>query len=365
MKIPPVKQRHVAFFPSIKFMSSNPYWTVLISALEKSGVVFHYNTPSVFNLKWLLDNRTQINVLHLHYCQQFYTVRKGKTRLSSIMRFAFILLLARILGFRTIFTLHNLEPTYPLEPAWADYLGHWVAGNLTNRVIVHCAIARQLLAQRYGRRHDVFIVDHPNCTDWHPNNVSKESAREALALSDNLFVFTFLGGVRPNKGLETLIKAFLNLKDKKFCLMIAGKTFPPESYVQSLKEMAKMDERIIFHLKHIPDDEIQLYMNAADVVVLPFTRILTSSSANLAMSFHRPVILPRMGCLPELIGSGGGWLFEPNDLDSLTAAMKAASISDTDQVGRNAFNKVLSHTSEHFAEQTMLAYWAQDSCKRI
>jgi beta-1,4-mannosyltransferase len=354
----------VAFFPSVAVMSSNPYWPVLASSLEGCGVKFHYDAPSVFTPRWLLDNRSRIDVLHLHYCQQLYTVRKGRTRLLSVLRFAYYLLLARILGYRTVFTLHNLEPTYQMQPAWVDYLGHWFAANLTDRVIVHCARACQLLAERYGRRRHTYIVNHPNCIDWHPNTISKDQARQALDLTNDLFVFTFLGGVRPNKGIETLIKAFLCLKNTNFHLVIAGKIFQPESYAQSLRELAEGDNRISFHLHHIPGDEIQLFLNAADVVVLPFSRILTSSSANLAMSFGRPVILPRMGCLPELIQSDAGWLFEPNDPDSLAEAMLSASLSDFSEVGRRAYERIAQYTPERFAEQTMEVYWGRAAGER-
>lgn len=350
-------QRSVAFFPSLATMSGNPYWTTLATYLEKIGVNLIYDTPGAFNSQWLFNHRNAVSVLHLHYIQQFYVVREGRTRLLKVLRFAIYVLLARVLGFRTIFTLHNLEPTYQLQPAWVDYLGHLVAAKFTDRVIVHCDKARQLLAERYGRRRHVFVVNHPNCINWHPNNVSKEMARKALDLSDNLFVFTFLGGIRPNKGIETLIQAFLRLKDKNFRLVIAGKTFPPDSYSASLQELAKGDTRILFSLRHILEDEIQVFLNAADVVVLPFARILTSSSANLAMSFGRPVIVPRMGCLPELIEPDGGWLFEPNDPDSLVVAMKSASISDINQFGQRAFEKISSNTPEQFAEQTIQVYW--------
>jgi len=356
--------RSVSFFPAISIMSGNPYWTVLADSLQKFGVKFYYNTPNAFTLQWLLQHRKQVGILHLHYCQQFYTVYKGRTHLPSVLRFAFHLLMARVLGFRTVFTLHNLEPTYQLQPVWLDYLGHWFAVNLTDRVIVHCEEARNLLAQHYKRRRQTFIVDHPNCINWYPNTISKENAREALNFSNNLFMFVFFGGVRPNKGIETLIQAFLSRKEENFRLVIAGKIFPPESYSHSLQELAKEDDRIIFHLRHIPDNEIQIFMNAADVVVLPFTRILTSSSAHLAMSFSRPVILPRMGCLAELVEADAGWLFEPNNADSLAMAMKLASVSNLNQMGQRAFQKISSYTSEHFAEQTIHAYWNQDSYRR-
>jgi glycosyltransferase involved in cell wall biosynthesis len=353
----PSARKCVAFFPAVRYMSSNPYWPVLASALENSGVHFDHDTPTTFNWRWLLDNRDRIEVLHLHYCQPFYQSGKGQTRLVKVLRFAIYMLLARSLGFRTVFTLHNLDPTYRLQPDWMDYLGHLIAVNFSERVIVHCKNALRLLAKRYGRRTRIFIVDHPNFIGWYPNTISKEDARKQLNLSIDSKVYSFFGGVRPNKGIELLIHAFRQLKDESFRLVIAGKKFPPDSYSENLQKMAKRDSRISFHQEHIPDDEIQVFMNATDVVVLPFAWILTSSSAYLAMSFGRPLIVPDMGCLPELVDPDVGWLFEPNNPDSLAKTMQTAVTSDLIQIGQRALNKVSTYSPERFAMQTKRVYW--------
>lgn len=350
--------KSVAFFPSVAQMSENPYWPILASALEKSGIDFDYDTPNAFSRNWLMHHHKRINVLHLHYIHQFYGTRKrGRTRLLNVMRFAFNMILARALGFRTVFTLHNLEPTYYLQPAWVDALGHWVAANFSDRVIVHCREAQRLLVEKYGRRNHVLVVDHPNFISIYPNTISKETARKQLDLPNNAIVFMFFGGIRPNKGIETLIQAFFNLQGGDFRLVIAGKVAPPEIYAQALQDMAKGDERISFHLRFIPDAEIQLFLNSADIVVLPFAKILTSSSAMLAMSFGRPVIAPRLGCLPELIEPDAGWLFESNEPESLALTMQSAVASDLHQAGQRALDKVSLFTIERFATQTVQAYW--------
>lgn len=346
----------IAFFPALKYMSGNPYWPVLVSGLEKLGVQF-YDDTGTFTFTWLLNHRKEINTLHLHYCQPYFTWRRGKTHILFVIRFALTLFFARVLGYQTIFTLHNLEPTYSLQPAWVDYLGHWFAVNWVDKVIVHCQAARQLLAQKFGRRSNVYVVDHPNCIDWYPNTVSKELARSILNLPSTSRVFAFLGGIRPNKGVETLIQAFSALEGQELRLVIAGKVFPPEAYAASLQEFTCGDERIVLRLQHIPDDEIQIILNAADVVVLPFSWILTSSSANLAMSFSRPVIVPRMGCLPELVQAGGGWLFDPLDINSLRSVMQDTLSFDLEKAGQRAFETVLPLSSTRFAEQTMKVYW--------
>ncbi len=232
--------KSVAFFPALEQMSANAYWPILASELEKSGITFCDGTPLAFSASWLFKNRGQINILHLHFIQQFYQTRKGYTRFLKVLRFALYMLLARALGFRTVFTLHNLEPTYQLQPTWLDYFGHWIAVNLSERVIVYCNEARHLLAKKYGYQKNVFVVDHPNVIQYYPNTISKEAARKKLNLEDSSIVFTFIGGVRPNKGIEILIQAFSMLREDNFRLVIAGKIFRPESYAHSLQGLQKI-----------------------------------------------------------------------------------------------------------------------------
>lgn len=154
-----------------------------------------------------------------------------------------------------------------------------------------------------------------------------------------------------------LIQAFQRIKGDRYRLIIAGDVFPPPSYAEFLQELAKPDSRISFYLRYIPDDEVQVFMNASDIVVLPFARILTSGTTVLAMSFGRPVIVPRLGCLPELVEPDAGWVYPPGDTEALAAIMQIAAASDFKQIGARAYEKLLCLTWQHFAEQTIEAYW--------
>jgi beta-1,4-mannosyltransferase len=340
-------------------MSGNPYWDILASALIKAGVPFLFDSPDVFTWNWLSKNRNRVDVLHIHFIRQFYGSGKpGKIRVIYVLRFGINLLLARKLGYRIIFTFHDLEPPVQVKPVWADNLAHLMVTKLSHRVIVHCNEASRLFLQRYRRRHNIFIIDHPNYIGWYPNTVTKDAARRKLTLAEDAIVFMFLGGIRPNKGIETLIQAFLKIQECNFRLVIAGNVSrSSDAYSQYLRKLARGDERISLFLHHIPDDEIQVFMNAADIVVLPFSKILTSGSVILAMSFGRPVIIPKMGCLPELIGSDAGWQFEPDSQDSLAETMQSAAISDFHQMGKQAYDKISSYSPEYFAAQTIKAYW--------
>jgi len=330
---------------------------MLAKSLEKLGFQIIKGEKFSLSFYWLIKNRKKIGIIHLHYVQPLYCNRENtKANLFYVLKLAINLEFAKLLGYRVIFTLHNLTPTTPLRPKWIDYLGHWFAVNLSSRVIVHCSEAQRLLANYYHRKRKVYIVDHPNFIDQYPNEISKSEARKKIGFPDNALVYSFFGGIRPNKGIEILIQAFIKLKNPDYRLLIAGDAKTMHSYERMLEKMSEKDKRIFFISKFIADDEIQVILNAADIVVLPFSRILTSGSAILALSFARPVIVPRLGCLPELINSDSGWVLENNDVDTLSQEMELASTQDFKQFGINGYNSIKKFSYITFGIQTAEVY---------
>jgi glycosyltransferase involved in cell wall biosynthesis len=290
----------------------------------------------------LWTHRSRCQVIHFHYIQQFYAYEEMYARLRWVIRFARNLLAARAMGYRTIFTLHNLHPTQELQPAWTDRLGHWAAANLTDRIIVHCQAAKKALSETYGRQREVYVIPHPNYIDAYPNQISRPEALLRLGLTEEDFVFLFIGGIRPNKGVEALITAFQNLQEDHLKLIIAGKSSGPDEYLTGLQRTASSDLRIRLADQFIPDEELQIYLNACNVVVLPFARILTSGSLILALSFGRPVVAPAIGCLPETLSTESGILYEPGNSKDLERALRdclSLNLAEMGAAGRRSMQK--------------------------
>jgi beta-1,4-mannosyltransferase len=352
-----------AHFPTLAALSANPYWVLLEKGLIGSNVQIVDKEPRGFGRRWLLQNRGVASILHFHYVQQFYAYERTQARLRWVLRFGSNLLFARMLGYRTVFTLHNLTPTYPLVPAWVDYLGHWFAARFTNSVIVHCHAAAKALTKRFGRHRGIYVVSHPNYIGVYPGTVDRDGARAQLGLLPDQTVFLFFGGLRPNKGIDHLINSFRQLPGEHLILLIAGQPWPPESYIEDLRQLASADSRIRCINRFIPDDEVAVYMAAADSVILPFARILTSSSVILAMSFARPVVAPAMGCLPELITKNNGLLYDPNDPDGLKKALFQIRDADLHALGRCARETVQPLTVKRFGAETLSAYTKQSSVR--
>ena len=100
------------------------------------------------------------------------------------------------------------------------------------------------------------------------------------------------------------------------------KTQGDMQYPEELQQLAAADERVrLFSSPYFANDEFQVYLNAADVASLPFSEVLTSGSAITALGFGKPMVLPKLGCLPELIDEEIGVLYDANDDQGLDRAL--------------------------------------------
>ncbi len=218
-------------------------------------------------------------------------------------------LLAGLNAFRergggVVYTVHNLEPHE--GPATADAWGMAALVRMADAVHVHDGATAGAVAARFGRREGVVVIPHGHYLNSYPNTIGRAEARARLALPADAFVYVSLGMLRPYKGLEELLPAFRALPaaptqpDPGAVLVLAGQPIEP-GYAEMLAALAAGDERIRLLPRFVPPEDVQLYLNAADICVLPYRQTTTSGAALLAFSFGLPVIAPAIGAFPDLV----------------------------------------------------------------
>lgn len=138
-------------------------------------------------------------------------------------------------------------------------------------------------------------------------------------------------------------------------LLIVGNPFEDE-VATDLLNRCKGNENIRAIFEFIPDDELQVYMNAADVVVLPYRNILTSGAVILAMSFGKPVIAPAIGCMEDLLDNEGSFLYNPSEKDGLVKAMRKALDANLKNMGEHNFELVEMLQWDKIAKRTCEVY---------
>ena len=161
--------------------------------------------------------------------------------------------------------------------------------------------------------------------------MDRAAARARLGIPDDQFVFLSFGSCREYKNLEHLVRSFQRSAARGASLWIVGR-FQSDEYAKRVKR--QIDERpqaIRFVDAFIPDQEVQHYFVACDVVVFSYADVLTSGAAMLALGFGRPVVAPRLGHLQDVIDSASGVLYDPAEPDGLAKAMTAAAARRFDE----------------------------------
>jgi beta-1,4-mannosyltransferase len=348
----------VAFFweaAGLAVDRTNPYGGLLARALEEQGAQVVAGHAEELTEDWLRENRGSIDVLHIHWPHALYKAPGPAARVSRCRDVIRCLARARSLGYKVVWTVHNLYPHESPSPE-LDEQARLAITQLATAVIVHCEKARVCVRDQFFREDGVFVIPHGHFMDAYPNIVTRPEARERLGIPDGCFTYVYFGNVRPYKGLERLLRAFSRLPGDSVRLLLAAKIF--YEYGAGLVERAaEADPRIVAVTSlFFPNEDLQVFFNAADVAVFPFLDVLTSGSVMTALSFGRPVIVPALGCLTELVDGSVGILYEPSETDALGKALVDIRKCDLEDCGQAARWRAKSFSWRTIAEQTLAAY---------
>ena len=306
---------------------SNPYAALLGRALLSRGIEFEAGFRSHLSPEFLEANRNTVDVLHFNWPSGLYADPDPRTAVAGGMALLSGINHARSLGMRVVWTMHNL---YPHDSALyeLDRLVRLGITSSADSVIVHCEHAREQLRRHFFRAQGVFTIPHGNFIDAYPNTLTRAEARSRLGIDRRTFVYLFFGTVRANKGVEKLVEAFRQLPGDDCLLLLAARI--ASEYGDAVAQRAcEADPRILVHRSSFyRNEEFQLFYNAADIAVLSFTDILTSGSAITALSLGCPVLVPAIGCLPELVTPQIALTYDPSQPQALLQALEAARRHD-------------------------------------
>jgi glycosyltransferase involved in cell wall biosynthesis len=252
--------------------------------------------------------------------------------IKNFARFIVLILMLRLWGLPICWIAHNLYPHEPSGIPGLDWLARCFIIAISLRIFVHGPTAAGILAEEFPlARRKVVIIDHGNMINLYPRSCNREDARKMLGLSADVFVFLFIGLCREYKNIHGLLQAFEKIEEDAK-LVIAG-VFHSKAYYKIIYDLVEKHPRgrVIFRPGFVPDEEMQHLLTAADVVVLPYTEILTSGAAVLALSFGRPIVAPRRGYLIDLVNSACGILYTADDGEGLSLAMHKAMKQQFDE----------------------------------
>lgn len=280
----------------------NPYLNMLYLSAVSSGWSLQ-GTTRTDNLIRLLGTMGSGDVVHIHWtapvCQRADSYAAARRQLDE---FTEALESATAAGVDLIWTVHNVLPHElhyrDLEIELANLLVR-----LSAQVIQLNSHTVEAVAADYELPVDkVVTLPHSSYHGVYPNSVTRADARARLGVPSTSPTVAFVGQIRPYKGISTLLAAVGTLSDdvEDLTLLLAGKVHP--DLLPDIDRQLPVGVRVVRSHGFVDDADLQLWYRAADVLVLPYDRVLNSGSALLAATFGRPCILPGE---PHMVGEFG------------------------------------------------------------
>jgi D-inositol-3-phosphate glycosyltransferase len=335
-----------------------PYALGMVSALARKGVCVDFIGSDKLDAPEL-HNSPQINFLNLrgdqnedapllrkvvriltYYARLASYVPRSQARIFHLLwnnkfehfdRTA-LMLYYRLFRKRVVFTAHNVNARKrDGRDSWFNRFTLRIQYRLCSHILVHtAAMKRELLADFGIAPARVSVIPFGINDTNRKTDLNRIGARTKLGVAPMEKMLLFFGQIAPYKGLEFLVAALArlipSLPDMK--LVIAGKVKKGfEEYWKSIQTEIShpgLQDRVIARIQHIPDEDVEMYFKAADVLALPYVQIFQSGVPFLAYSFGLPVIVTDVGSLREDVIEGStGMICRPRSAADLAEAVMA------------------------------------------
>ena len=226
-------------------------------------------------------------------------------------------------------TKKNFEFLYEIIYAYSDgiiHLGKFSVSDFENR---HPYLFR-------GKQH--VVIPHGIYRNY-PNNSSRQQARRKLNLGEKKKIILVFGTIRTDEEVDFILEVFKKLK-------IPGKLLLAPRWKFSSNRVIKRIKKAYFQLNGnyrisnqiISNQDIQYYMNAADIIFIPRINNLNSGVLILSYSFGKVVVGPNFGNIGEIIRETNNYIYDPSDVPSALKALTDSLTSNVRAMGQKNYD---------------------------
>ena len=226
---------------------------------------------------------------------------RSRHPVSKVMASAGLLWLCLRRGRRVDIIVHEAG-----EPSWwrPDHLLLAWAARAAGRVWFHTEAERRTFERDYRVRVRGVLLSHRVRA---VRTAAKDDARRRLGLSaSDGPIFLCAGFLQPAKGFDRAVDAMAESDSNGARLYIVGSVRDPspaaEEYLHELRDRCGVVPNVTLVEGYVGDEEFDLWLAAADRVVLPYRRSWSSGVLARAHALGTPAIVSRVGGLPEQAG---------------------------------------------------------------
>jgi glycosyltransferase involved in cell wall biosynthesis len=310
----------------------------LLKELEKVYDVFYFSSKSVYLDEFYLKiiNLKKAKYIFFHWANKiphpkFRKIAKGFEYILNLIvlyyyihvekpdvihftwiiipkvDFIFIRLIKKIFKIKIIVSAHNFGSHENKKLAKK----HFPIFKIADNVLTYSNfIANEIL--KLEPNIPVKVIDHGNSymriVNYYKKSVNRNDKK-------NEIVILFTGSIRPYKGIDLLLHAF-NLLDENILhnvtLKIIGKVlFEDIKRIKNLISENKNKDHIIFKPEYLPYQKLINEINNCTFGILPYKEASQSGLIYLYFTLYKPLVITKVGGLPEMVSSEISVLAEP------------------------------------------------------
>ena len=277
-----------------------PYVLGLVSALTSNGIIVDVIGSNDLDVPDLLHN-SRVNFLNLRGDQRLDANLASK--ITRVLRYywrllayaittkvgifhilwnnkfevldrTLLMLYYRVMGRRTVLTAHNVNMRKrDGTDSWLNRSSLKIQYRLSDHIFVHTQQMKSDLLTDFGVPGEKTSVIPFGINNTVPNSsMTAVDAKRMLGIRKSDKVILCFGQIAPYKGLEYLIDAFREVAEENasYWLIIAGKVKKGQTkyWNEIRRKIANggIQNRITERIEHIPDEEVEVYFKAADVL---------------------------------------------------------------------------------------------------
>jgi glycosyltransferase involved in cell wall biosynthesis len=300
----------------------NAYLRLYTGALRPHGIVTREIAVNDAALCSAVEGG--LDVLHLHWSVEYIWRNRGGLggRARGLVGFVRFLRLARRLGVKVVWTVHELHPAGDGRSR-LDRLGFRYLARAADLCICHDAETRADFLRLYGARPErTVVMPHGNYDGQFPPPAAPAAARVRFGLHPARRTLVGQGLIIPHKGFDVAIEAVRRL-GPDYQLLIAGPADDP-AYVEKLRAAAAGLPGVVVRPGSLDAQGVADVYAAADAAVLPYRRTTGSGALLTALTMGRGVVAADVRYFRQTLAPepDAGVLVPGDDPDKLAAAVR-------------------------------------------
>jgi glycosyltransferase involved in cell wall biosynthesis len=355
-----MKRIRLVSFPT---PSVNPYYALYYGGLARFGVEVEYRNDIV---DLVLDGPTgrTFDAVHFHWdLEKVWRAfgRSAAARSRGVWKWYQFLRRARRAGLKVLWTVHELEPI--AGGSRIDWLGYLFCSRAADLCICHSELCRQEFVKRFSAAAlKTIMIPHGTYDGVLVPTQERDVTCARWKLPTERRLLLTHGFQVPRKGLDVALEAMRWLEDDYHLVVQTSATEVQRRWLNGLVNAYGASPNVSFILERLSDVDLANLLAAADCILLPYLRIVSSGALAAALTVGRGVVVSDLGYFREALAREpeAAVFFPPGDAPKLAAAVSAFFAVDASR--RHAAASRLAARLRWEDLVTPIGEWLQGHC---